>query len=72
MHYINVPTLVIHGDADNIVPIEATGEQAARLIPGAKYIVYEDAPHGLFITEKEQLNADLLEFIGAKTRSMVL
>ncbi|MBC8054076.1 MAG: alpha/beta hydrolase [Sphingobacteriaceae bacterium] len=66
MHTINVPTLIIHGESDKIVPIEATGEQAARLIPGSKYIVYEDAPHGLFVTNKEELNADLLEFIGAK------
>ncbi len=71
MNTINVPTLVIHGDNDKIVPIEATGESAARLIPGAKYIVYEDSPHGLFITDNEDLNADLLEFIGAKTHSMV-
>lgn len=71
MHTINVPTLVIHGDRDKIVPIEVAGEQAARLISDAKYIVYEDAGHGLFITEKEQLNADLLEFIGAKATSLV-
>ncbi|MGV3509455.1 MAG: alpha/beta fold hydrolase [Sphingobacteriaceae bacterium] len=67
MHTINVPTLVIHGDSDKIVPMEPTGEQAARLIPDAKFLVYEDAPHGLFITDKEQLNADLLEFIGTET-----
>jgi non-heme chloroperoxidase len=71
MHTINVPTLVIHGNSDKIVPIEATGDHAARLIRDAKYIVYEDAPHGLFITEKEQLNADLLEFIDVKTTSEV-
>jgi pimeloyl-ACP methyl ester carboxylesterase len=70
MHTVNVPTLVIHGDSDKIVPIEATGQQAARLIPGAKYIVYEDAPHGLFITHKEELNADLLEFITVDTKLM--
>jgi non-heme chloroperoxidase len=71
MHMINVPTLVIHGNADKIVPIEATGDQAARLIKDAKYIVYEDAPHGLFITDKEQLNADLLEFLEVKATSAV-
>ena len=70
MRMINVPTLVIHGNSDKIVPIEATGDSAARLIPDAKYIVYEDSPHGLFVTDKEDLNADLLEFIGAKTESM--
>lgn len=71
MHTINVPALVIHGNSDKIVPIEATGDKAARLIRDAKYIVYEDAPHGLFITDKEQLNADLLEFIDVKTTSVV-
>lgn len=60
---INVPVLIIHGDADDIVPIQASGNKTAELIPQAKYIVYNDAPHGLFITEKEKLNADLIEFI---------
>ncbi|WP_025144277.1 alpha/beta fold hydrolase [Pedobacter jeongneungensis] len=61
---INVPTLVIHGDEDQTVPIKATGEQAAAMIPGAKYIVYQGEPHGLFITSKDQLNADLISFVG--------
>ncbi len=60
---IKVPVLIIHGDADDIVPIEASGDKTAKLIPHAKYIVYKDAPHGLFITEKEKLNTDLIEFI---------
>ncbi len=60
---INVPTLVIQGDADQIVPIEATGEVSAKVIDGAKYIVYEGAPHGLWFTHKDKLNEDLLEFI---------
>lgn len=64
MDRITVPALVIHGDADKTVPIEPTGKQAARLIPNATYKVYEGAPHGLFYTEKEKLNADLLAFIG--------
>jgi non-heme chloroperoxidase len=60
---IGVTVLIIHGDADDIVPIEASGDKTAELIPNAKYIVYKDAPHGLFITEKEKLNTDLIEFI---------
>ena len=60
---INVPTLIIHGDADKTVPIEATGNQSAKLISGAKYIVYENAPHGLWFTEKDKLNQDLIDFI---------
>lgn len=60
---INVPTLIIHGDADKTVPIKATGEESAKLIPGAKFIVYEGAPHGLWYTEKDRLNQDLIDFI---------
>jgi non-heme chloroperoxidase len=60
---INVPTLIIHGDKDKTVPIKATGDQSSRLIAEAKYIVYEGAPHGLWFTEKEKLNQDLIDFI---------
>ncbi|MEO5984875.1 MAG: alpha/beta hydrolase [Ferruginibacter sp.] len=60
---INVPTLVIHGDKDNTVPIEATGNETAKTIKGAKYIVYEGAPHGLWFTDKDKLNKDLADFI---------
>lgn len=60
---INVPTLVIHGDDDKTVPIKATGEEAAKLISGARLIVYKGAPHGLWFTEKDRLNQDLIDFI---------
>lgn len=60
---INVPTLIIHGDADKIVPIKATSEESAKLISGALFIVYEDEPHGLWYTAKERLNKDLCDFI---------
>ncbi len=60
---INVPTLIIHGDKDQTVPIKATGEQSAKLIEGAVFKVYEGAPHGLWFTEKEKLNQDLIDFI---------
>ncbi|GAB3997235.1 alpha/beta hydrolase [Spirosoma daeguense] len=60
---INVPTLIIHGDSDKTVPIESSGELTANAIPTAEYIVYEGAPHGLFVTEKDRLNGDLLTFI---------
>ena len=62
---IDIPVLIIHGDADKTVPINVSGNKSAALLPHAKYIVYADAPHGLFITEKERLNADLLNFISA-------
>jgi non-heme chloroperoxidase len=60
---VNVPTLIIHGDADKTVPIEATGDVSSKLIPQSTYIRYEGAPHGLFYTDKEKLNKDLIQFI---------
>ena len=63
---INIPVLIIHGDADKTVPINVAGDKTAALLPHAKYIKYANAPHGLFITEKEKLNADLLNFISAE------
>lgn len=60
---INVPTLIIHGDDDKTVPIKPTGEESAKLISGAKFIVYEGSPHGLWYTDKERLNQDLIDFI---------
>lgn len=65
---INVPTLIIHGDADKTVPIKATGEESARLIKGAKYIVYEGAPHGLWYTDKDKLNQDILDFVNGNVK----
>jgi pimeloyl-ACP methyl ester carboxylesterase len=62
---IDIPVLIIHGDADKIVPISGSGNKTAELIKQAKYIVYHDSPHGLFITDKEKLNKDLLDFIAA-------
>ena len=60
---INVPALIIHGNNDKIVPIKPTGEESAKMIPGAKFIEYEGAPHGLWFTEKERLNQDLIDFL---------
>jgi non-heme chloroperoxidase len=60
---IDIPVLIIHGDADETVPIDVSGNKTAALLPGADYIVYNGAPHGLFLTEKEKLNTDLLNFI---------
>ena len=60
---INVPTLIIHGSGDKIVPIEISSEKAEQLIPGATLKVYEGAPHGLWMTHKDELNKDLMEFI---------
>jgi non-heme chloroperoxidase len=63
---VHVPTLIIHGDKDQTVPIDASGEQTAKHLPHAEYIVYEGEPHGLFITQKDRLNQDLLAFIGSQ------
>ena len=60
---INVPTLIIHGDKDKTVPIKPTGEQSAKLIKGSVFKVYKGAPHGLWFTDKEKLNQDLVDFI---------
>lgn len=59
----DVPTLVIHGSDDQIVPIDASGKASAALIPGARLLVYPGAPHGLTDTHKDQVNRDLLEFL---------
>jgi non-heme chloroperoxidase len=59
----DVPTLVIHGDDDQVVPIAAAGRASAKLVKGAKLIVYPGAPHGLTDTHKDKVNADLLAFI---------
>lgn len=63
MKNFTVPTLVIHGDADQTVPIDISGRAAAKAVPGARLIEYAGAPHGLFVTEKDRLNGDLLDFL---------
>lgn len=63
MATIDVPTLVIHGDDDQIVPFEATGKLAAQMIKGAQLKVYAGAPHGFAVTHADTLNADLLAFL---------
>ena len=60
---ITVPTLVVHGSDDQIVPIDASGKASAKIIKHAKLIIYEGAPHGLPTTHKDRLNEDLLAFI---------
>ena len=60
---ISVPTLIIHGDKDDTVPLKASGARTAAALPHATYKVYEGAPHGLFITDKERLNTDLAAFV---------
>jgi non-heme chloroperoxidase len=60
---IDVPALIIHGDDDQIVPIEASARATARLVKHAVLRVYSGAPHGLTATHQDRLDSDLLEFI---------
>ena len=60
---MTIPTLVIHGDDDQIVPIAATARRAVEILPQGRLEVYEGAPHGLPTTHKDRLNADLLAFL---------
>ncbi len=62
---IDKPTLVIHGDDDQIVPIAAAGLKSAKLVAGAQLKVYAGGPHGLAQTEADRFNADVLAFIRA-------
>jgi non-heme chloroperoxidase len=59
----NVPTLILHGDDDQIVPIGASALLASKLVRGARLEIYPGASHGLCSTSKDQINRDLLEFI---------
>ena len=60
---IDVPTLILHGDADQIVPIGASALLSSKIVKGAVLKIYPGAPHGLPSTHKDQVNADLLAFI---------
>jgi non-heme chloroperoxidase len=62
---IDVPTLFIHGDDDQIVPIADSALLASKLVKGSTLKIYKGAPHGLTATHKDQVNADLLAFLKA-------
>ncbi|MBX0290722.1 alpha/beta hydrolase [Hymenobacter sp. HSC-4F20] len=64
---LKVPTLVIHGSSDETVPPKNSGERMTQYVPHAQFIEYSGAPHGLFVTEKERLNRDLLAFASGGT-----
>jgi len=63
---IDVPTLVIQGDADRILPIAATGQRTAKLIKGAREVVVKGGPHCITWTHAEEVNSGLLSFLGEK------
>jgi non-heme chloroperoxidase len=61
---IDVPTLVIHGDADRIVPIKGSGERTAKLVKGARLVTIKDGPHAITWTHADEVNAELVNFLG--------
>ncbi len=62
---VAVPTLVIHGDSDGIVPFEVSGKRSAELIPGARLVLIEGGPHAINATHADQFNTALLEFLAS-------
>ena len=62
---IDIPTLVMHGDADRILPIAATGNRTSKLIKGAEYVVIKGAPHGMLFTHADQVNDALVKFLSS-------
>ena len=61
---VDVPTLVLQGDADGIVPLPNSGERTAKQVPGAKLVVVKDGPHAVNWTHADEVNAALLAFLG--------
>lgn len=62
---IDVPTLVVHGEADRIVPLQASGARTAKMVKGARLVTLKDGPHAVGWTHAEELNAELVNFLGA-------
>lgn len=63
----DIPTLIVHGDDDQVVPIGPSALTAAKLVKNSTLKIYKGAPHGLADTHKEQLNADMLAFLQGRT-----
>jgi non-heme chloroperoxidase len=61
---VDVPTLVIHGDADRIVPLAASGERTAKLVKGARLSIVKDGPHAVTWTHADEVNSELVNFLG--------
>ncbi len=59
----DVPTIIIHGDDDQVVPIDAAARASATLVKNSQLVVYPGAPHGITDTHKDKLNADMLAFV---------
>jgi non-heme chloroperoxidase len=65
----DVPTLIVHGDDDQIVPIAASALKSCKLVPNAELKIYQGAPHGIPTTHKDRLNGDLLEFLTTRVKA---
>jgi non-heme chloroperoxidase len=65
---VGVPTLVVQGDGDASAPLALTGARTADLVPDCEFIVYENAPHGLYLTHRDRVSRDLLTFVEARSR----
>ncbi len=63
---VEIPVLVLHGEDDQIVPIDITGRRAAKLVQNGTLITYPGFPHGMPTTEAETINKDILDFISGK------
>jgi len=66
---IDVPTLVMHGDADRILPIEATGARTHKAIQGSRFVIVKGAPHGMLWTHADEVNRGLLDFLAAQAKA---
>jgi non-heme chloroperoxidase len=62
---INIPMIVLHGKADETVPIDASAEETIKYLPNAEYLVYDDAPHGLFYTHRNRFNEEIANFVNS-------
>jgi non-heme chloroperoxidase len=71
LRQLDVPTLLVHGNADASAPVEITGAKAAALIPGARLKIYENAPHGLVSTHLPQVEADIVEFVASPVAARI-
>jgi non-heme chloroperoxidase len=69
LNQIDVPTLVMHGDADRILPIEATGARTHEAIKGSRFVVVEGAPHGILWTHADEVNRALLDFLATDAKA---
>jgi non-heme chloroperoxidase len=67
---LSLPTLIVQGDADASAPLPLTGARTAELVPNCRLLVYENAPHGLYLTHRKKINADLLAFIEDHTPAL--